>query len=63
MNTCIAIALCFPRRFSEAGERELADSRVIRRLAQMSIYTWLRTMEWATKQSESETVICMAAQC
>lgn len=41
------------RRFmNEFGERELAESKVMRRLAQLTIYQWTRATEWMTKQSE-----------
>ena len=35
---------------NEVGERRLAESYAMRRLAQLTIYQWTRLNEWATRQ-------------
>lgn len=35
---------------NEVGERRLAESYVMRRLAQLTIYQWTKLSEWATRQ-------------
>ena len=35
---------------NEVGERRLAESYVMRRLAQLTIYQWTKLSDWATRQ-------------
>ena len=38
---------------NEVGERRLAESYVMRRLAQLTIYQWTKLSEWATRQGNN----------
>ena len=42
---------------NEVGERELADSRFMRRLAQLTIYQWTRTLEWMSKRGKEHCIL------
>ena len=44
---------------NEFGERRLAESYVMRRLAQLTIYQWTKMNEWATGQGIFQHALVM----